>query len=129
VYDTVISASSHEDLVARCRAIAPTTDEDKIAAMAQEVSGVASGMVIVSLQDRKLGALNLDEALRLVQCPLLVMRGDWAAGAALRDDDAAFTLANLPSAVVVQIPNGTHMFFQEQQDTTLQHFDAFLRAI
>jgi pimeloyl-ACP methyl ester carboxylesterase len=128
VYDTVTTASSQEDLVARCRAKAPTADEEEITAMAQEISGVASGTVLASLQDRILGALDLAGALRQVQCPLLLLRGDWADGAALRDADAAFTLANLPSAVVVQIPNGTHMFFREQQDKTLQHIDAFLSA-
>lgn len=126
VYDTVSSSSSYEDIVAQCRALSPDADEDSITAMADEISGVAADAVRLPLQDRVLGALDLGRALRHVQCPLLLMHGDWAHGATMRDEDAEFVHANLPSAVTVKITNGSHLFFQEQQETVLQQVREFL---
>ncbi len=72
---------------------------------------------------------DLAGALRQIQCPLLLLYGDWVHGAAVRDEDAAFVRDNLPSAAIVKIPGGSHMFFQEQQAQVLERVETFVASL
>jgi len=126
VYQTVTSASSYEDIVARCREGNPEANAEQITVLADMVSGVAADTVHTTLQDGLFAGFDLAGALRHIQCPLLLLYGDWAHGAAMRDGDAEFVRGNLPSAVIVKIPDGSHMFFQEQQEQVLERIGTFV---
>ncbi len=125
VYQTVTSSSTYEDIVARCRESDPEATAEQIAVFADTVSGVAADTVYTALQDQLLAGFDLAGALRQIQRPLLLLYGDWAHGAAVRDEDAKFVCDNLPSAVIVKIPDGSHMFFQEQQEQVLEQIGTF----
>jgi len=129
VYQTVTASSSYEDIVARCRESDSEATAEQITVFADTVSGVASDTVYTALQDQLFAGFDLAGALRQIQCPLLLLYGDWAHGAAVRDEDAAFVRDNLPSAVIVKIPDGSHMFFQEQQEQVVEQVGTFVASL
>jgi hypothetical protein len=65
-------------------------------------------------------------ALQKIKCPTLVLQGDWANGGAMRDEDADFVRANLPSAVIVNNPNRVTSCRMSIPASFLQHMNAFL---
>lgn len=102
VYDTVTTTSSEGD--------------------------VAADAPLIALRDRLLAGFDLAGALRDVRCPLLLLYGDWDHGAAMRDSDAEFVHANLSTAVIVKVPDGSHAFPGQQPEMVLQQAEAFLRS-
>ena len=129
VYQVVTTSSSFEQIVARCRESDPTATQEQIRVFADTVSGVAADAVATVLEDRLFAGVDLARTLRRIQCPLLLLHGDWDHGAAMRDDDAAFVREALPSAAIGKIPDGSHMFFQEQQEQVLQHIAEFAASL
>jgi hypothetical protein len=45
------------------------------------------------------------------------------------DEDAAVVRANLSHVVDVKIPNGTHQFWMEEKNLTMQHIQNFLASV
>jgi pimeloyl-ACP methyl ester carboxylesterase len=129
VYDTVTSAQSLEEVAAGYRTIEPEADEATVKETAERVMYVAAGTVDTVLHDRLLEGFELGSAFQQVKCPTLLLWGDWDQGSTVRKEDAAFVQANLPSATIVKIPNGSHMFLWEQTDVTMQHIETFLQSV
>jgi pimeloyl-ACP methyl ester carboxylesterase len=129
VYETTTAAQSYNDVLVRCREMAPDADETAIKAMADTVSCVAPETVSTVLHDQALEGFDLERALQHVTCPTLLIRGDWEHGSALRDEDADLVQANTPQATIVQLPKAGHLFFLEQQETTMQHVMTFLQSL
>jgi len=98
VSQVVTASSSSEEIVARCRESDPAATAEQIRVFADTVSRVAVDAVDTALQDRLFAGVDLAGMVRQIRCPLLLLHGDWAHGAAVRDEDAAFVREALPSA-------------------------------
>lgn len=130
VYDAVKDNPSYETVLARCRAsIPPESGEAEVKKLADQIYGIAAGTVENVLHDEHLDALDLASALQHVECPTLLLQGDWTNGGAMRQEDADFVRANLPSARIIFIPNGSHLVQDQYAGITLQHMGAFLSSI
>ncbi len=128
VYETVRSERSYEDVVARCQALMPEANEASVKALADQIRRVAPDTVDTALHDGLFSGFNLEDALRHVACPTLLLYGEWACGAAMRDEDAAFVRANLASAVIVKLPNAGHQLYEQETETVLRHLEVFLAS-
>ena len=123
------SASSYDDLLARFERDLPDFDAVGRRALADQIYHLDVGTLDVALANRMLDGYDLADALHRVTCPTLLLRGDWDHHAVMREEDAAFVHANLPSAVDVKIPDGTHLFPFEQPELTLSHIRKFLQSV
>lgn len=127
-----VSATSplpYEEVVAHCKIMSPDAGDDDIHSMADNISSVSADTVNITLQDRLIEGLDIEQALRQVKCPMLLLRGEWSLGAAVRDEDEALVQASIPHVVSVQIPNTGHNFLFEQPDATLPHIERFLQSL
>lgn len=130
VKNTVQDNPPYEVLLARCRVILPPeTPEAQVEALADQVSGIAAGTVENVLRDEHLANLDLGHALQSISCPMLLLQGDWTNGGTMRAEDADFVRANCPTAEIVFIPNGSHLFLDQFKDTILQNMNTFLTAL
>src|SRR4051794_33061799 len=75
VRDTMTTASSLEDVAARCREIMPDLSDAGIQEVAEQVSHVAPGTVDVALQNRLFEGFDLEAALGRIACPTLLLYG------------------------------------------------------
>lgn len=131
VHETVSTARSYADVVARCQALLPDADEARIQMMATQYYGVAPeavGMLLHQL-DQVLEEFDLASVLQQVTQPTLILRGDPRLGSVIQDEDVEFVQAHLPSAVIVTIPNAGHDLEGAQLDLVLQHIRAFLQSV
>lgn len=127
VYDLKSSDPSYEEILAQSRQMMPGADEQVVNALADTLVGVAPGTVQAVLERRFWGALDLGECLRSIQCPTLMIHGDWEAGAAVREQDVALFKANLPKATVVRIAGAGHNIPGEHADVVIREMNALLR--
>ena len=72
---------------------------------------------------------DIDELLKQVDCPVLIIQGNRGQGAALTDDDAAYLSANLPQCKVVRIEEAGHNVHVIQPDKVTKEVIAFLESI
>jgi len=114
---------SYETVVTRLGTIMPA---ETAAQTASFIAGVAAGTVETALRDELWQGVDVPRALQSIECPVILIHGDWENGAAMRDEDIAFFKANCPSAIVVGIPNATHNIPQEHPDIVFQQMKEFL---
>jgi pimeloyl-ACP methyl ester carboxylesterase len=127
VYETVTSARTYADVVARCREMLLDADEASLLSRAEAVYRVAPGAVKTVLHDRLFDGMDLERVLQQIECPALFLRGEWERGSAMRDEDADFVRAQIPAATILQIPNTGHRLHSEQTETLLENLRAFLQ--
>jgi pimeloyl-ACP methyl ester carboxylesterase len=129
VYELVRSKPTLDEVIDQCRLMEPELDTASLLAMAENVYRTAAGTVAAALQDRLLEGMDLGYAAQQIKCPLLLMRGEWSRGAALRDEDADWFQTLAPRAQVVQIRQGGHIFLWGQPEVSFAHIHAFLRDV
>jgi pimeloyl-ACP methyl ester carboxylesterase len=130
LYETMKDSPPYEAVVARCRkTLPPDASDANVKQFADMVYSVAADAAEAILSDQILEGLDLSGALQKIKCPTLVLQGDWANGGAMRDEDADFVRANLPSAVIVNNPNRGHIMPDEHPGVILHHMNAFLAAL
>ncbi|HSH79041.1 MAG TPA: alpha/beta hydrolase [Herpetosiphonaceae bacterium] len=131
VHETVQAAQSYADVVARCQALMPEADEIRIQMLATQMYGVAPDAVGMVLHhwDEMLEAFDLVAVLQQVTQPTLILRGEPRLGSVIRDEDVEFVHKNLPSAVIINIPNAGHDLDGEQPEAVLHHIQTFLQSV
>jgi pimeloyl-ACP methyl ester carboxylesterase len=90
---------------------------------------IALEAIQVVLQSRMLDGFDLEQELSKVQCPTLLIHGEWQNGSVVRDEDAAWFQGKIPQAVVRQIPNSGHQLLWEQKEIAYQYLTHFLENI
>lgn len=131
IYDLNSAKPTLEEVAARVRAMLPPgTDDNALNGMAETMFRVAPGTVKAALDDRMWDGVDLPEALQAIQCPTLLIHGDFDKGGAMRAEDIALFQANCPSATVVRIPGADHgLGIEQHPEVFLGHLNAFLRAL
>ncbi|MEP7292962.1 MAG: alpha/beta hydrolase [Chloroflexota bacterium] len=129
VYEITKDNPSYETMLNQCAAaLPPGTDESAVTAMADQLSRVASGTVEAALTDKLWHEIELPAALDHIQPPTLMIHGDWASGAVVREGDIPFVQQHLPSAQIIRVPNAGHLIPIEHPNLVLQHVNAFLQS-
>ena len=130
VYETMKSAPSYENVVARYRELAPDADKALINAVALNVYSVAPEAVSMAHQDNRLMAgFDLERTVQTVGCPTLLLRGEWQHGSTIRDKDAEWFQAKIPHARIIQIAKGSHHFLWKQMEVTIEFIQSFLQTV
>ncbi len=129
VHATLKSSPSHDEIATHCSTVLPGVDEAVAQIMADQLSCVDISTVTVALEDELLETWDLGDALQKITCPTLLIRGDWDHGAAVDDDDAAYTKVHMPQIRDVKILEGSHLFPWEQADLTIEHVRSFLQTL
>lgn len=129
VYETVKDNPTFEQVLERCAVINPEASPADLQAMAGQVFGVAPGTVKAALEDRVKEGYDLHAALRTIRCPALLLYGDSAFEAAVRDQDAETFKRLIPQAVTHKFEQGTHMFWWEQAETRKKVVREFLSTL
>jgi 3-oxoadipate enol-lactonase len=129
VHETMKNGPTFDQVVEACRVREPDADENRIQATALRVSRVDPATVGAALQDTMGDGVDMDAALRNLRCPMLVLRGEWKCGACVRDEDAQWFRALMPSARIIQIKGGTHGFLWEQAEETTRLIKEFLEEL
>jgi pimeloyl-ACP methyl ester carboxylesterase len=131
VFDLKSSSPSFGEIVGACLTMMPpNTDRQAVEDWAGTLAGVAPGTVQVVLEKRFWGDMDLGQALDQIQCPTLMIHGDWENGAAVRDADVAYFKARLPNAVVVHMPQTDHgLKMANEPELVLGHVKTFLQSI
>jgi pimeloyl-ACP methyl ester carboxylesterase len=126
--ENVPSARSLEELVVRCKASNPELDDTSTQAWAAELLSLDPTMItnLYTMHDD----FNFEQALRQIGCPALMVRGDPALGAVVRDSDVALFQSLVPQSRTHQIPNVGHTILWDQAGAqTLEHIMRFLSTL
>jgi pimeloyl-ACP methyl ester carboxylesterase len=129
VFETMKNKPNFEQVLESCKAIETKAREADLQAMAAQVIGVSPGTVKAALENRIKDGYDLPSGLRKIDCPALLLYGDFALDAAVRDSEAALFKQLIPQAVIHKFENGTHMFWWEEPEKRKRHLDDFLTAI
>jgi pimeloyl-ACP methyl ester carboxylesterase len=97
--------------------------------MAKSVLGVAPGTVRAALEDTSKQGYNLEGAMRMIQCPTLLIYGDFTAGSVVREKDAARFKQLVPQAMIRKIPGGNHMLWWEQAGIRQRFVQEFIHDL
>jgi len=127
VHDTTSRAQSYDDVVAAVRRMMPQASDAQVQMSAQTMFGVAPGATRILLNDELLQGFDLAQALEHIACPTLLLYGDWNAGAATRDEDAAFVRAHKPDTVIVKLAGANHQLPDERTEDVLREMNKFLK--
>lgn len=129
LHETIKDSPNYNILIARFHAFSPASSEEEAKAFADKHYRLAAGAIEALLRDQLYVDLHLAEVLKKIKCPTLILQGDWSNGGAMRQEDADFVRENLPTAAIVFIPNGGHVYPRESADVILQHMNAFLPSV
>jgi pimeloyl-ACP methyl ester carboxylesterase len=111
---------SYETVFDRLQARMPATDKESLTTMAHVMVGNAANTVDTALRDEIWQGVDLPQALQNIECPILLIHGDWDHGAAMRDEDITSFRVNCPSATIIRIPDANHNIPQEHADVVLE---------
>ena len=115
-------------IVARLHAALPGVSDEQIKGTATYISGVAAEAAETVLRDEIWQGTDLPQALQQINCPTLLLHGDWDSGGVMRPEDIEQFKRYCPSAQVVRIPGAEHgLKMQEQPNLVLQPVQAFLK--
>jgi pimeloyl-ACP methyl ester carboxylesterase len=129
VYDLKSSSPSYETILETARQAMQGADEEEIRDWADTIAGVAPGTVQAVLEKRFWGDMDLDEALDKIMCPVLMIHGDWANGAAVRESDVAYFRGHLPNAQIIHMPETDHgLKMQQEPELVVGYVRAFLQS-
>lgn len=129
VRDLMRSQPTLSEIEAACRRRPPYAAEAEIDDLVERVSHVAPESVDAVLRGQLGEGVDLGEIARKVAQPTLLLHGDWAAGAAVREEDVEWLRALIPSLRVVRIPGGSHLFLWEQPEMTMSAIEDFLSTL
>ncbi len=128
VTETVKDHPSYDTVVSRLRERMSGVPDEQVEGMAWMISSVDPGTTETALRDEIWQGVDLPKALQQIQCPVLMIHGDWASGGVVRDEDVEFFKANCPSAKVVRLPGADHgLKMQEQPELVLREVKAFFK--
>jgi pimeloyl-ACP methyl ester carboxylesterase len=127
--ETLKNNPDYDVLIECFREFSPGSSEEEAIAFADKHHRLAVGVVDALLNDKLYVDLHFAESLKKIQCPTLILQGDWSNGGAMRQEDADFVRENLPTATIVFIPNGGHVYPMESAEVILQHMNAFLASV
>jgi pimeloyl-ACP methyl ester carboxylesterase len=125
----VQAGSTYAQLLEQLQMLAPELSTADREATAASLCHVAPGPIAEALQDNLRDELALEDSLRQITCPILLLWGDWQMGSVIRAEDAAWFQALKPQAQLVQIPRGTHGFLWDQADVAFPHVHQFLCSL
>jgi pimeloyl-ACP methyl ester carboxylesterase len=128
VYETMKSNPSYEEILVSCRTFMPDADEASLKGVADQIEGAAPNALWSALQDRLFEGFDLEAGLHRLTCPVLLLRGEWGLGAAMRDEDAEFFVMHCPSTVSNKIPSRGHDLDVDQIEV-LPQINRFLASV
>lgn len=123
------SGPSPERILAECRIREPRMGERSLRKLAEQLQQLAPDTCAAVLDNSLLEDFPWERTLRSIRCPVLLMRGEWDSGSTIREEDAAWFQAGLPSAKIVRIAGGSHNFFRERRIETLEILQGFLESL
>ena len=80
------------------------------------------------LDNHVLYGFDIAVALRSIQCPLLLLSGEWEKGSVMREADVAFVRQLVPQAITETL-NAGHQVQDDQPQHVLQAINTFLERI
>jgi pimeloyl-ACP methyl ester carboxylesterase len=129
VYETITSTHSIEEVVIRCRAAFPESNESSLLDMAAMIHHVDPNAVATLLNNQTLVDLDLTKALQQVTCPTLLLYGEADQGSMVRSEDVEFMQAHVPQTAAIQVKGAGHSLDWQQSEKVLGHITAFLQTV
>jgi pimeloyl-ACP methyl ester carboxylesterase len=121
---------SPDERLERLRAAMPDAPTEQINQMAGYLADVVSGAPEVALRDGAWEGLPLPDALQRIECPTLLIHGDWDSGAVIRASDIDYVKSYLPSVATVHLNGADHgLKIDQQPELVLDPVLAFLNTI
>ena len=124
---TLTSAHTLEEVLARCKEQMP--DEAEAQSRAKMLHSLDPQSVAVILNDQFYGGLDLEQVLRQVACPTLLLCGEPERGGLIRDSDVDFFQSNVPQSTVIRIKDAGHGLIFEQPAKVLERVSGFLSSL
>ncbi|MFC1997684.1 alpha/beta fold hydrolase [Chloroflexota bacterium] len=129
VYETMKDQPTFEQVLERGEAINPEASQAELQDMAEQVFGVALGTVKIALDDRQKEGYDLHAGLRTIDCPAMLLYGDYEDSSVVREKDTAEFRQLVPKAVIHKFEHGTHMLWWEEAETRKKYVREFLSKI
>jgi pimeloyl-ACP methyl ester carboxylesterase len=98
-------------------------------ARARSLSQIDPDVLSAIVENRSIEGYDLEERLRRVQAPTLLLQGDPDRGGALSDAEAAWAASLLPDCVQISCPNVGHGIHAEQPARFGQLVTSFLESL
>jgi pimeloyl-ACP methyl ester carboxylesterase len=98
-------------------------------ARARSLSQIDPDVLSAIIENRSIEGYNLEERLRRVQAPTLLLQGNPDRGGALSDAEAAWAASLLPDCVQISLPNVGHGIHGEQPAQFGQLVTSFLESL
>ncbi len=130
LYDMVKNAHSVEEIIAIARPFTPPDrPEAETRKNAERIFATAPGTLKTMIDNKVLTGFDIGVALDKLECPTLLLSGEWDKGAVVRDEDVAFVRQRVPQVVTQKILNSGHQIHEDQTNTVLQAITTFLERV
>ncbi len=130
VYDVTKTNPSYDEVLAQVADFfPPELDDAARRGIADQIFRVDSGTVASAIQNRAWDGLDFTETIQRIATPTLMIHGDWAHGAAVRDEDIPTFRRNLPSAQIVRVPDTGHLIPMEHPELVRDHINRFSQSV
>jgi len=129
VYETVSSAHTAPEIIAKCKDFSPEMSEVDALNMATMIHHVDPAAVATLLNDETFAGLDLVSVMQNVTCPTLFLYGEPDKGSLVRAEDIDFMRVNLPQSAAIQVKNAGHSLDWQESETVLAHITTFLNTL
>lgn len=126
VYAITSSSRTYEDVVAKCRDLMP--DEASVQRMVPILWHTAPNTVRCAYESRTFKDFDFGAALERINAPVTLIRADWQRGGLIRDEDADFVRAHVPSVRIIDLHGADHGVLVHHMDIVLREAEHLLTA-
>ena len=127
---TLTSARSFEEVVARCKERAPDSDEASLLNFAQRVHNLDPQTITTMIHNQTFKGYKPEQLLPQLVCPTLLVYGERKLDSVINDDDVELFKKYAPQGIAVHVKDVGHgVIWGSSGQAALEHVDEFLNSL
>jgi pimeloyl-ACP methyl ester carboxylesterase len=127
-YDAISGTPARGEVEARLAEAFPDESAGYVSQRAERLMLVDPESLLTFMEHRHMVGYRLDDYLRRITCPVLLVRADPTLVAALEEEDAKYALSLLRHGSLVQAEGAGHMMHVSHPGVLLQYIEQFVSS-
>jgi len=125
-YDIIRSNTSVDEVEKALQNIFPTWSAKNRYALAYRLNQMDPDVLGMLINHQHMMGYDMDQLIKQVNCPVLVLQGNRSRGAALTDEDAQYLRRNLVQCTVIRFEDAGHNIHETHSKEIVEHVINFL---